>query len=64
MHAKPKTKNIKLNYKVRVVEVNQNQHGCNCTQVIGDCPLGGYCLVNSVVYKAEDIDDNMKINTI
>ena len=37
--------------------------GCNCTGVMGACPLGGQCLVKSVVYGAEVLDSNQNVET-
>ena len=37
--------------------------GCNCTGVMGPCPLGGTCLSSSVVYGAEVIDSNHNVET-
>ena len=34
-------------------EVRPNNFGSNCTEAIGPCPLGGNCLVNSLLYEAE-----------
>ena len=45
------------NLQVRKAEENrQTNFGCNCTKAIGPCPLGGNCLVDSVVYGAEVAD--------
>ena len=52
------------NFQVKKAEEEtQLNHGCNCTQVIGTCPLGGNCLVNSVVYGAEVTDSQSKTET-
>ena len=40
------------------VEERQPAYGCNCTNAIAPCPLDGNCLVDSLVYKAEVIDEN------
>ena len=49
------------NFQVKKTEEErQLNHGCNCTQVIGPCPLGGNCLVNSVIYGAEVTDSQSK----
>ena len=41
------------NQKICRGEVEQEQAGCNCTQVIGECPLSGNCKVRGVIYRAE-----------
>ena len=52
------------NFQVKKAEEErQVNHGCNCTQVIGPCPLGGNCLVNSVIYGAEVKDSQSKTET-
>ena len=37
--------------------------GCNCSGRMGPCPLGGGCLVESVVYRATVVQDNSKVDT-
>ena len=32
--------------------------GCNCRKSRGPCPLGGNCLTDNLVYRAEVIDEN------
>ena len=44
-------------------EERQPTFGCNCTRAMGPCPLGGHCLVDSVVYKAEVTEDSSVTNT-
>jgi hypothetical protein len=52
------------NFKIQKEEEEiQPNHGCNCTRAIGPCPLGGNCLVNSLVYRAEVKDANSNTNT-
>ena len=52
------------NFKIqKTEEERQPTFGCNCTRAMGPCPLGGHCLVNSVVYKAEVKEDNSVTNT-
>ena len=41
------------NQKICRGEVEQEQAGCNCTQVIGECRLSGNCKVKGVIYRAE-----------
>ena len=36
---------------------------CNCTKVIGDCPLEGNCLTTGVVYRAEVVPQNSSVET-
>ena len=58
-----KQKISKHNHKVKKEEETQSHYGCNCTKVIGPCPLSGNCLVDSVIYKAEVVEDNHTKNT-
>jgi hypothetical protein len=52
------------NFKIQKEEEEiQPNHGCNCTRAIGPCPLGGNCLVDSLVYRAEVKDANSNTNT-
>ena len=52
------------NFQVQKEEEEiQPIQGCNCTRAIGPCPLGGNCLVDSVVYKAEVKDANSNCST-
>ena len=52
------------NIKVKKTEENQNlDPGCNCTGVMGPCPLDGKCLASSVIYRAEVKDSNENIQT-
>ena len=44
-------------------EERSSDFGCNFTAAIGLCPLGGNCLVNSVVYGAEVVSDNSNKQT-
>ena len=39
-------------------EERQPDFGCNCSGVMGPCPMEGKCLVNSVVYRAEVVSNN------
>ena len=41
------------NFKAQKDEEGQPDFGCNCSGVMGPCPMEGKCLVNSVVYRAE-----------
>ena len=41
------------NKKVMASDEVQPLGGCNCTQVIGDCPLSGACQTSGVIYRAE-----------
>ena len=40
-----------------------NNHGCNCNGRMGPCPLQGKCLTPSVVYKAEVVDQDSKVES-
>ena len=54
-----KQKIAKHNVKVQKGETDtQTHYGCNCSGVMGPCPLEGNCLVPSVVYRAEVTDDS------
>ena len=54
-----KQKIAKHNVKVQKGETDtQTHYGCNCSGVMGPCPLQGNCLVPSVVYRAEVTDDS------
>ena len=46
------------NHRICRGEVTPEQPKCNCTGVMGDCPLGGNCLVRGVIYRAEITTDN------
>ena len=46
------------NFKVLKGEEVQPENGCNCNGEMGDCPLEGNCLVNSVIYRAEVTGEN------
>jgi hypothetical protein len=46
------------NFKVLKGEEVQPDNGCNCNGEMGDCPLEGNCLVNSVIYRAEVTGEN------
>ena len=48
---------------IKTEEERQPTYGCNCTRAMGPCPLGGKCLVNYVVYKAEVVENNSTSNT-
>ena len=51
------------NLKVQKSEEVQPEPGCNCSGVMGPCPLEGKCLVESVVYRAEVKDGNNNLET-
>ena len=62
--ANMKKKITSHNIKVKKTEENQNlDPGCNCTGVMGPCPLDGKCLASSVIYRAEVKDSNENIQT-
>ena len=45
------------NSRVRTnAEIQPVVPSCNCTGEMGPCPMGGHCLVKSVVYGAEVVD--------
>ena len=57
--ANMKRKIASHNIKVQKSEENMNlDPGCNCTGVMGPCPLDGKCLTRSVIYRAEVKDRN------
>ena len=41
----------------------QTDNGCNCSGMMGPCPLEGNCLVKSVVYRAKVTEDNSNFQT-
>ena len=51
------------NKKVRRPDTPQPTEGCNCTSVIGKCPLNGNCLTSGVIYRAEVVSDNYGAET-
>ena len=52
------------NLKVQKEETDrQTDYGCNCSGVMGPCPMEGHCLVNSVVYRAEVTTQNNRTST-
>ena len=51
------------NKKVRRPDTPQPTEGCNCTSVIGKCPLNGNCLTSGVIYRAEVVSDNYGVET-
>ena len=52
--------NVKIQKKE---ETRQPDKMCNCSGLMGPCPLQGNCLVNSVIYKAEVSDSNQNLQT-
>ena len=49
----------KHNFKIlKDEETPMSRGGCNCRKSGGPCPLGGHCLTESLVYRAEVIDEN------
>ena len=52
--------NKKIKKKQETVEPDKM---CNCSGIMGPCPLQGNCLVKSVIYKAEVSDSNQNIQT-
>ena len=59
----PHSVNRRLSMKVQKSEEVQPEPGCNCSGVMGSCPLEGKCLVESVVYRAEVKDGNNNLET-
>ena len=51
------------NIQVLKSEEEPIQPGCNCSGVMGPCPLDGQCLVSGVVYRATVEDDNNNSST-
>ena len=51
------------NFKILKPEEQTENRGCNCTGVMGPCPMDGNCLVNSVIYRAEVTDENSNKTT-
>ena len=49
----------KHNFKIlKDQEAPIDRGGCNCRRSMGPCPLGGNCLTDNLVYRAEVIDEN------
>ena len=49
----------KHNFKIlKDQEAPSDRRGCNCRRSMGPCPLGGNCLTDNLVYRAEVIDEN------
>ena len=51
------------NKKIIRPNTNQSTDGCNCTSVIGECPLEGNCLTSGVIYRAEVVSENFGTET-
>ena len=51
------------NKKILRPNTNQSTDGCNCTSVIGECPLEGNCLTSGVIYRAEVVSENFGTET-
>ena len=45
------------NFKIFKPEEQTEGRGCNCSGVMGTCPLDGNCLIDSAIYRAEVTDD-------
>ena len=58
-----KQKVIRHNKKVIQADNVQPVVACNCTAVIGDCPLDGECQTKGVIYRAEVISQNFGTET-
>ena len=52
--------NLKIQKKEKT---RQPDKMCNCSGIMGPCPLQGNCLIESVVYKAEVMDSNQNSKT-
>ena len=54
-----KSKISSHNFKIlKEEETPMSRGGCNCRKSRGPCPLGGNCLIDNLVYRAEVIDEN------
>ena len=51
------------NKKVLTSDDIQPVEACNCTQIIGDCPLNGECQTKGVIYRAEVVAQNSETET-
>ena len=61
----PNLKKKISNHNFRILkseEQSQEKRGCNCTRAIGDCPMDGNCLVDSLIYRAEVTDENNNLH--
>ena len=43
--------------------IQKNEHLCNCQRGINNCPLGGMCRTESIVYKATVISSDGDVRT-
>ena len=61
----PNVKKAITRHNVQVLksEEEPTQPGCNCSGVMGPCPLDGKCLVSGVVYKATVVDTDNNTST-
>ena len=51
------------NFKILKPEEQTEGSGCNCSGVMGPCPLDGNCLIDSVIYRAEVTDEHSNETT-
>ena len=59
-----KSKISKHNFRIlKSQNTPQAQDGCNCRRSLGPCPFNGNCKAESLVYKAEVIDENENVAT-
>ena len=61
-----KQKIVAHNTKIRNTvnnNINESQRKCNCTGIMGTCPMNGNCLTSNIIYKAEVVADNSPTET-
>ena len=61
----PNMKKAITRHNIQVLKSEEEpiQPGCNCSGVMGPCPLDGQCLVSGVVYRATVEDNNNNSST-
>ena len=59
-----KSKISKHNFKIlKGSNSFESENGCNCRKSMGPCPFNGNCLAESLIYRAEVIDENANLAT-
>ena len=62
----PNMKQKITNHNIKILKGEndrQTDNGCNCSGMMGPCPLEGNCLVKSVVYRAKATEDKSNFET-
>ena len=59
-----KSKISKHNFKIlKGSNSLESESGCNCRKSMGPCPFNGNCLAESLIHRAEVIDENEYLAT-